>query len=152
MTNDIYRELTPYETIRASIVKTHRSKSQVTAYRLLPKNMKLCAERDPGIAFKGSKNIYFPDLFFRNEKILIEIDGGYHKRQQEKDARRDKFFANHGFTTIRIKNEDTEVNVSYWQRILEGLQKCNICQTGIRFFIEELQQVINEEVRQWTHI
>lgn len=51
-------------------------------------------------------------------KIIIEVDGGYHKllEQQEKDEFRDKAFSSIGYTTIRITNEQ-----AHDRKFMQGL-------------------------------
>jgi len=53
---------------------------------------------------------YYPDLRISNTKILIEIDGGYHTEnlQREADSGRTKVFEKYGFTVLRFTNEQTK--------------------------------------------
>ena len=88
-----------------------------------PRSMRQNIECNPPVAFVGCKSAFFPNLFFRNEKVCIEIDGGYHSKRERQDAHRDKVFRKHGFIVIRIKNLDTCINVAFWERLLEGLNK-----------------------------
>ena len=148
----MYRELKSAEVKRALRQPLHRTDSEVRAYCLLPKSMRCRTERNPPIAFSNSKEAYFPDLLLRKERICIEIDGGYHKNRKEKDAERDQMFKSHGFIVIRIKNEDTEVDVAFWQRLLEGMEKDAKDRNDIRPFIAELQRIIDDEICSWTII
>lgn len=149
---NIYRDLTPFEVKKAKRRETTRTPCEMVAYRMLPKSMRKNVERNPVVAFTDSKTIYFPDLLLRREQICIEIDGGYHIRRKEKDERRDNLFRSHGFIVIRIKNKDTQVNVAFWQRILEGLEDYEVNRKDIRPFIDELRQMIDDEIRSWTII
>ncbi len=149
---NIYRDLTPREVKNAMWLGKTRSQSEKVAYRLLPKSMKEGIERNSVVAFANSNKLYFPDLLLRKERICIEIDGGYHIRRKEKDERRDNLFRSHGFIVIRIKNKDTQVNVAFWQRILEGLEDYEVNRKDIRPFIDELRQMIDDEIRSWTII
>lgn len=112
--------------------------------------MKKSAERNPAIAFAGHAT-YYPDLFFRKEKFLVEIDGAYHnsRKQKEIDEHRDKVFLDNGFHTIRIQNEDTLLNVSFWQKLVRGLESiCLYDKESITVtYIEELHQMIENEIR-----
>ena len=148
----MYRELNPAEGKRALMQPEHRTKSEVRAYRLLPKSMRSRTERNPPIAFCDCKEAYFPDLLLRKEKICIEIDGEYHKNRKEKDADCDEAFKSHGYIVIRIKNEDTEVDVAFWERLLEGLKQAGTNRRDIQPFIAELQRMIEEEISSWTII
>ncbi len=147
----MYRALTTKEVERAFEQKENRTKYEKRACRLLPCSMKQHVERNPAIGFEGYEAFY-PDLFFRKEKICIEIDGGYHLKRQFLDAYRDKVFREHGFIVIRIKNEDTEVDAAFWQRLLEGLEKDGADRSDLNLFKHELRQMIEEEIHSWTRI
>lgn len=154
MTDNMYRELTTEEMEQALGQKDKRTQSERTAYRLLPRIMRLHVERNPAIAFEGCNVVFFPDLFFRHEKICVEIDGGYHFKRQRQDEYRDKIFKSHGFIVIRIKNRDTLVNVAFWERLLEGLNKVEdtAFHPHLTIMKEELRRMISDEIRNWTNI
>lgn len=47
------------------------------------------------------------DFYFPRRKIILEIDGGYHKNQVEKDRNRDEAFLRcRGIRTVRVTNDD----------------------------------------------
>ena len=148
----IFRELTGAEVIQAREQKEMRTSYEREAYRLLPNSMKAKVERNPPIAFKECNVTFFPDLFFREERICVEIDGGYHYKRIRQDTYRDEVFARHDFATIRIKNLDTLVNVSFWQRLVEGMSKIDNRTQSIDAIITELHQMIDTEIRSWTCI
>ena len=152
MIDDIYRALTPKEIEQAREQKDKRTVSEKVAYRLLPWSMRQNIERNPPIAFVGCKSAFFPDLFLRKEKICIEIDGGYHFKRQHQDAHRDDVFRKNGFVVIRIKNLDTCVDVAFWQRLLDALEKENTYRSDIHPYVTELRQMINDKIRAWTII
>lgn len=53
------------------------------------------------------------DFYCPSQKLCIEVDGGYHCDQVEKDARRDAYFKiNFGLDTIRFTNEQVFANPS----------------------------------------
>lgn len=66
------------------------------------------------IKFMFQKGFLLPfhrivDFYIPKKKIIIEIDGGYHKNPAEnmKDRWKDKrFFEDRGMKTFRIKNEE----------------------------------------------
>ena len=154
MTDSIYRELTANEIEQAHEQKEKRTQSEKVAYRLLPWSMRQNVERNPPVAFVGCKSAFFPDLFLRNEKVCIEIDGGYHCKRERQDAHRDKVFREHGFIVIRIKNLDTCINVAFWERLLEGLNKVEdtASHPHLAAIKEELRQMISDEISSWTRI
>lgn len=53
---------------------------------------------------------YFADICIKCKKIIIEVDGGYHseEEQKEKDKLRDEAFKSIGYKTIRIRNEQAK--------------------------------------------
>ncbi len=150
--DDIYRDLKPFEVKKVMWLGKIRTQSEKVAYQLLPKSMKERVERNSAVAFADSKTIYFPDLLLRKERVCIEIDGGYHKKREEKDERRDNLFISHGFIVIRIKNQDTQVDVAFWQQLLDGLEKDGANRSDIKPFTSELRQMINDEICSWTTI
>ena len=148
----IYRDLKPFEIKKAMWLGKIRTKSEKVAYRLLPKSMRKSVERNSAVAFADSKKLYFPDLLLRKERVCIEIDGGYPKKRKEEDERRDNLFISHGFIVIRIKNQETKVDMAFSQQLLDGLEKDGGNRSDINTFTSELRQMINEEICSWTTI
>lgn len=54
--------------------------------------------------------VYYADICIKSLKTIIEVDGGYHNtdEQREKDAIRDAAFKSIGYTTIRVPNTKAE--------------------------------------------
>ena len=146
-----YRELTPKEQKSAADQKGKRTPSERVAYSLLPESMKKSAERNPPVAFKECV-AYYPDLFFRKERICIELDGSSHYGKEQSDKEKDDVFEKRGFIVIRIKNEDTDVNVSFWQQLVKGLEKDGGNRPDILAFIDDLRKMIDIEIRSWTDL
>jgi len=148
-----YRELTSEELVRLSELKGKRTKSQKRAYKMLPECMRLIAEQDAPVAFVGHK-AFFPDILLRKQRICIEIDGGSHYKRVRQDMHRDTVFHNHGFTTIRIHNLDTRVDVVFWQCLLYGLDKISSSETDeiLCKMKRELESLITKEERKWIMI
>jgi very-short-patch-repair endonuclease len=48
---------------------------------------------------------YIADFVFPKPKIIVEVDGGYHKERTEYDLRRDIALQEAGWTTLRFTNE-----------------------------------------------
>lgn len=46
------------------------------------------------------------DFYIEHLKIIIEVDGGYHKDITEKDKNKDMIWGRKGITTFRITNEE----------------------------------------------
>lgn len=49
---------------------------------------------------------YIPDFYCSEEKFIIELDGGIHENQTERDQRRDAILQSKGYRILRIKNEE----------------------------------------------
>ena len=148
----VIRQLTKVEQERAQEAESYRTLYEKKAYRYLPDCMKKRAKRNVVVAFKNSPRAYFPDLFFENEGICLEIDGKSHKNRILKDARQDRIFESNAFTTIRIKNEDLVVDVVFWQLLVAGLRKIENPVDNVLLFIRELDEMIDEGIKSWTQI
>ena len=57
---------------------------------------------------------YIADFICLSEKIVIEVDGGYHEQplQQDEDQLRTEFIESRGFRVIRFKNEEVNSNLN----------------------------------------
>lgn len=151
-----YRALTPQEMTYAQEQLSSRSIEEDTAYWYFPEKMKARMKRNYPIAFEGCSIAYYPDFVLFNERIIIEIDGGYHsgEKQTTRDEKKDQVFEDNGFAIIRIKNEDTSVNVSFWERLIEGLSKIdsNENRATVSSYIKELQSMHDKEISLWTSL
>jgi len=77
-----------------------------------------------GVKFRRQHPLYkyIADFCCIKEKLIIEIDGGIHKDQKEKDDARDEFFKKLGYTTLRFTNEEVLYTIQYvLQRIKQHL-------------------------------
>lgn len=146
-----YRDLKPFELDYAAEQKNGRTYSERVAFSLLPESMKKSAERNPPVAFKGCI-AYYPDLFFRKERICIEIDGSSHYTKGESDKEKDEIFRERGFIVIRVENEDTDDNVAFWQQLIKGLEKDGGNRPEILAFIDDLRKMVDNEIRNWTNL
>jgi very-short-patch-repair endonuclease len=70
-----------------------------------------------------SKNEYIIDFAFRSKTLnrwfALEIDGGYHKDQKEKDLTRDAKLLTAGWLPIRMKNKDTNSSLKFAKLMLK---------------------------------
>jgi len=60
----------------------------------------------------GKETFYIADFFCFEEKLVIEIDGGYHERQKEYDTLRTSVINELNIEVIRITNEEVENNIN----------------------------------------
>lgn len=82
------------------------------------------------------------DFYIPNLKIIIEIDGGYHKETVDKDKKKDSLWSERGITTIRITNEEVfdgsfkskidsiPIKKKKWELIKESYQQVHHCTLG----------------------
>lgn len=151
-----YRELKTFELARAKGQFPSRTTEENMAYWYFPACMRDNMKRNYPIAFVGEKTAYYPDFVLFKERIIIEIDGGYHNGQKQvtRDEKKDQVFDVNGFAIIRIKNEDTCVNVSFWERLIEGLSKIdtNGNRATVPSYIKELNSMREREIRLWTSL
>lgn len=48
------------------------------------------------------------DFYIKKYRLIVEIDGGYHKDLVAKDQHKDRVWKELGFSTLRISNEDVD--------------------------------------------
>ena len=74
---------------------------------------------------QGAKTQYFiSDFYCAKAKLIVEIDGGYHKNQEEEDAIRDEIISSKGFKVIRFTNEEV---LGDWGKVERVLLKQLTC-------------------------
>jgi putative DNA methylase len=63
-----------------------------------------------GAKFRRQHNIesYIADFYCHEARLVVEVDGLIHNRQQDQDANGDQWFTQHGFTVLRFKNQQIE--------------------------------------------
>ena len=81
-------------------------------------------EEIPGIRFRRQHPIgdNIADFICLREKLVIEVDGGYHEEaaQKEDDQRRTLDLARMGYTVIRFRNEEVANNTDH---VIEQIKK-----------------------------
>jgi very-short-patch-repair endonuclease len=83
----------------------------------------LCRAQLGGFKFRRQAVLrpYIADFFCPAKGLIVEVDGETH--EAVRDARRDRFLALHGFTTIRFTNQEVHDNMDgVLIAILERLQ------------------------------
>lgn len=60
---------------------------------------------------------FITDFVYLGEKLVIELDGGYHEHIQAQDAARQEYLEREGYRVLRFQNEDVLTN-------LEGVVIC----------------------------
>jgi very-short-patch-repair endonuclease len=143
------RDLTEDEMAFINEQPINRTDSEVKAYRLLPKSLKMDVERNQPIAFTEG-GLCRPDFLWRYKRICLEIDGGCHKFKVRHDNIKNWVFRKNGFIVIRIVNMDVRVNVCFWQRLLDGLKVYKYERPELEPILNELQEMIDNEIQSWT--
>ena len=85
---------------------------------------RLRARQLQGIKFRRQQPIgnYIVDFVSFEKRIVIELDGGQHKMNKDKDNERDRFLAENDFTVLRFWNHDVFENL---EGVLEVIRnKC----------------------------
>lgn len=74
---------------------------------------KLRARQFEGIKFRRQQPIenYIVDFVSFEKRIIIEIDGGQHAKETEKDRKRDECLTGKGFIVLRFWNNDVLENI-----------------------------------------
>ena len=153
MKREEFRDLTAKEEVRAAEQPQTRTKYEKMAYRLLPPSLKAVAEKNPEVAFY-SHAAYYPDLFFYEDKFLVEIDGFSHIDRKNQDKHRNWFFANNGYSTIRIRNHQVCNKILFWTKLEIGLLRMPKEKRTARIecAIRELDEIINTELIKETMV
>ncbi len=75
-----------------------------------------------GLKFRRQQPIdsYIVDLICFEKRIIIEIDGGQHALEREKDAERDNYLKRNGFKILRFWNNEVLQNM---EGVLEEIMK-----------------------------
>jgi len=86
-------------------------KRSTDAERLLWKNLR--AARLSGLKFKRQQPLgsYIVDFICFEKRLIIELDGGQHAEQQDKDRVRDAWLKDQGFNVLRFWNNDVMHNL-----------------------------------------
>jgi len=53
----------------------------------------------------GRSQYFIVDFFCHSQKLIVEIDGGYHLYQLELDKDRDEILESYGYKILRLSNE-----------------------------------------------
>jgi len=73
----------------------------------------LRAHRFLGLKFKRQRPIgnYIVDFIAREQKLIVEVDGGQHQQNTGYDQQRDHFLRNQGYCVLRFWNPEVMTNI-----------------------------------------
>ncbi|WLT40533.1 endonuclease domain-containing protein (plasmid) [Synechocystis sp. B12] len=77
-----------------------------------------------GAKFRRQHNIgsYIVDFYCHDARLVVEVDGPIHDRQQERDENRDRWLMQQGLQVVRFKNEEVQESLDQvLNRILDYL-------------------------------
>jgi very-short-patch-repair endonuclease len=84
--------------------------NSTNAEKLFFKQLPLSVAKDvvQQYPIKANKHKYFIDMYYPPTKVAVEIDGGYHREEEQiaKDKERDKNLLSLGIRTLRLRNAD----------------------------------------------
>jgi very-short-patch-repair endonuclease len=61
--------------------------------------------------FNEKDSFYIVDFYCAKHKLIIEIDGGYHKYYKEHDKEREETLSIYGYHTLRFTNSEIKNNL-----------------------------------------
>ena len=85
---------------------------------------KLRARQAEGVKFRRQQPIenFILDFVSFEKRIVVELDGGQHAENRDKDIQRDRFFSENGFEVLRFWNNDVIENLDGVLEVIR--QKC----------------------------
>jgi very-short-patch-repair endonuclease len=69
----------------------------------------------------GKVSFFVGDFYCHEEKLIVELDGKYHKYKLKEDEQRTRILNYLGLRVIRFKNENVINNIDY---VLSEIKKC----------------------------
>ena len=75
-----------------------------------------------GLKFRRQQPIdnYIVDFVCFKKRIIIEVDGGYHSEEKEKDGKRDNYLRRQGFEVLRFWNNEVLTNIEGVLEMIRG--------------------------------
>ena len=103
-----------------STVAKELRKRSTDAEKLLWKYLRL--EQLEGLKFRRQQPIdnYIVDFVCLKKRIIIEVDGGQHSEEKEKDRERDNYLKKQGFEVLRFWNNEVLTNVEGVLEVIRG--------------------------------
>ena len=69
----------------------------------------------------GKESFFIGDFYCHAEKLIVELDGKYHKYRLKKDEERTRILNDLGLKVLRFKNEEVINNIDY---VLSEIKRC----------------------------
>ena len=113
---------TPKQTQRAKALRSAQTKAEGLLWSAL-RGKQLC-----NVKFRRQHPIgpFFADFACVSQRLVLELDGGYHDSVQENDLQRQQYLVDQGWTVIRFTNEEV-------QRDIDSILIAIASHLGVRF-------------------
>ena len=104
---DMYFGATPQTLKKAKLLRNKMTEAETILWE------KLKGKQVHGLRFRRQHpiNIYIVDFYCHSQKLVIELDGGIHKKQVEYDYERTKDLKMYGLKVIRFYNSEVENDI-----------------------------------------
>jgi very-short-patch-repair endonuclease len=103
--------------IKAKVLRKNFTNTE----RVLWKHLR--AKQMGGYKFRRQEPIgsYIVDFVCHEKRIVIEVDGGQHSTERERDNERDKWLKGQGYKVLRFWNNEVLANI---EGVLEVIRDC----------------------------
>ena len=94
------------------------------AEKILWKHLK--ANSLNGLHFRRQQVVhgYFPDFYYHQHELIVEVDGGIHDLQKEYDTERETYLISLGFRIMRFTNEEIQKDLKgVLRKIVDACKK-----------------------------
>ena len=69
---------------------------------------------------QGDKSFFIADFHCHEKRLVVELDGGVHQKQEEYDKIREEILRDMGFAIIRFQNEEV---LEKWDDVAQRLKE-----------------------------
>ncbi len=101
----------------------HLRKNMTKSERTVWLRLKRIANGAPHFRRQCPFGAYIPDFISHRYKIIVEVDGEHHTHdaQIHKDAMKDAYFQQEGYSVFRITTHQLHTNIDYVADVIEGV-------------------------------
>ncbi|MEL7833557.1 endonuclease domain-containing protein [Fodinibius sp. Rm-B-1B1-1] len=114
---ELARELRNNPTRAERTLWKHLRKRRLNGYRFLRQNPIIYDQRN------YRKDFFIADFYCAEKQLVVEVDGAYHKYQQQYDRNRDKVISALGIEVLRIQNQELQNIDLVKEKIIQRLEE-----------------------------